>query len=458
MRRGARFQLVMCRVPRRTPIVLAPTAAALAVIAGGAFAATGGLTPAGCTAEPSHNPDHCAKTARGLDGANGVAVSADGKSVYATGSLANAIVVFKRNTTTGALTTTGCIADPANDPDHCAKTAKGLDGVSGVVVSADGKSVYATGPHDNAIVVFKRNTTTGALTPAGCIADPSHNPDHCAKTAKGLKSAGGVRVSADGSSVYTTGFLANAIVVFKRNATTGALTPAGCVADPAHNPDHCGKTAKGLDGASGVEVSAAGNSVYAAGSGDNAIVAFKRSTTTGALTPAGCIADASHNPDHCAKIAKGLANPIGVEGSADGKSVYATGFITNAVVVFKRNPATGALTPAGCIADPVHNLDHCAKTAKGLDGADLVRVSADGRSVYATGEIDNAVVVFKRNATTGALTTAGCIADPAHNPDHCGKTAKGLDGASGVRVSADGRSVYVTGFSDNAIVAFKRGL
>jgi DNA-binding beta-propeller fold protein YncE len=398
MRRGARFQLVMCRVPRRTPIVLAPTAAALAVIAGGAFAATGGLTPAGCTAEPSHNPDHCAKTARGLDGANGVAVSADGKSVYATGSLANAIVVFKRNTTTGALTTTGCIADPANDPDHCAKTAKGLDGVSGVVVSADGKSVYATGPHDNAIVVFKRNTTTGALTPAGCIADPSHNPDHCAKTAKGLKSAGGVRVSADGSSVYTTGFLANAIVVFKRNATTGALTPAGC------------------------------------------------------------IADASHNPDHCAKIAKGLANPIGVEGSADGKSVYATGFITNAVVVFKRNPATGALTPAGCIADPVHNLDHCAKTAKGLDGADLVRVSADGRSVYATGEIDNAVVVFKRNATTGALTTAGCIADPAHNPDHCGKTAKGLDGASGVRVSADGRSVYVTGFIDNAIVAFKRGL
>src|SRR5206468_1591322 len=115
----------------------------------------------------------------------------------------------------------------------------------------------------------KRNPTTGALTPAGCIADPSHNPDHCAKTAKGLDDAGGVRVSADGKSVYATGFIANAIVAFKRNPTTGALTPAGCIADPSHNPDHCAKTAKGLDGASGVAVSEDGKSVYAAGSIDN---------------------------------------------------------------------------------------------------------------------------------------------------------------------------------------------
>jgi hypothetical protein len=86
----------MCRVPRRAPFALVPTAAVLAVIAGGVFAATGGLTPAGCVADPSHNPDPCAKTAKGLDAASAVRVSADGRSVYATGFGDTAIVAFKR--------------------------------------------------------------------------------------------------------------------------------------------------------------------------------------------------------------------------------------------------------------------------------------------------------------------------------------------------------------------------
>jgi DNA-binding beta-propeller fold protein YncE len=124
--------------------------------------------------------------------------------------------------------------------------------------------------------------------------------------------------------------------------------------------------------------------------------------------------------------------------------------------MFKRNKNTGSLTPAGCIADPINNPDSCTKTAAGLDNAIGVAVSADNKSVYATGHDDNSVVNFKRNTTTGKLTPVVCFADPANNPDSCADTASGLDGAEDVAVSADGKSVVAAGLLDNAIVAFKR--
>src|SRR5207249_763425 len=99
----------------------------------------------------------------GLSGAGSVVVSADGKSVYAASVSDNAIVRFTRNTTSGALNPRGCIGDIDNNPDGCAQTAAGLANARSVVVTADGKSVYAASVDDNAIVRFTRNTTSGAL-------------------------------------------------------------------------------------------------------------------------------------------------------------------------------------------------------------------------------------------------------------------------------------------------------
>src|SRR5207247_2197630 len=84
--------------------------------------------------------------------------------------------------------------------------------------------------------------------------------------------------------------------------------------------------------------------------------------------------------------------------------------------------STGALTPAGCIADPISNADGCPQTAPGLGGAYSVAVSADGKSVYAAGINDNAIVRFDRDTTSGALTPSDCIADPLDNPDGCPQT------------------------------------
>jgi len=80
------------------------------------------------------------------------------------------------------------------------ENVSGLDAdlslIYGLAVSSDGRSVYAGGYADNAIVRFKRNTSTGALTPKGCVADPDSNPSGCAATVQGLAVPGPPALSA----------------------------------------------------------------------------------------------------------------------------------------------------------------------------------------------------------------------------------------------------------------------
>jgi hypothetical protein len=66
-------------------------------------------------------------------------------------------------------------------------------------------------------------------------------------------------------------------------------------------------------------------------------------------------------------------------------------------VVFARNPANGALTPAGCIGNSGNGPPSCIGT-DGLDGASSVAVSPNGKNVYVGS--GNALAVFNR-ATSG---------------------------------------------------------
>ena len=88
---------------------------------------------------------------------NSVAVSPDGKSVYAASADSDAVARLVRNTTTGAVTqpagTAGCVSETGAGP--CAD-GHGLDGARSVAVSADGKSVYVTSLRSNAVARFNR--------------------------------------------------------------------------------------------------------------------------------------------------------------------------------------------------------------------------------------------------------------------------------------------------------------
>ena len=71
---------------------------------------------------------------------------------------------------------------------------------------------------------------------------------------------------------------------------------------------------------------------------------------------------------------------------------------------------------------------------------------------------DDAVVRLDRDPASGALTPAGCVDDndAPQGPDTCAQSADGLDAASSIAVSPDGESVYVAAVNDDAIVRLDR--
>ncbi len=158
----------------------------------------------------------------------------------------------------------------------------------------------------------------------------------------------------------------------------------------------------------------------------------------------------------CALIENGLAGAKGVAVSPDGRSVYVGSYNDDAIVRFVRDTTTGALVPQGCVMDTGGGAV-CAQTENGLNGAYGVAVSPDGRSVYIGSNLEDAIVRFDRTTTTGALTPMGCVMDTG-GAAGCAQTANGLDGADHVAVSPDSMSVYVASSSDNAIVRFDREL
>jgi 6-phosphogluconolactonase (cycloisomerase 2 family) len=140
----------------------------------------------------------------------------------------------------------------------------------------------------------------------------------------------------------------------------------------------------------------------------------------------------------------GLAAVSDLTLSPDGVQLYSVGTDDNALLVFDRNPTDGRLT-----ATQLHKDGSLG--VFGLLGASGVAASPDRRHVYATGEIDDTLVVFSRDATTDQLSFVAAEA----KEDHVGGV-DGLDGATAVVVSPDGLHVFVSSRVDDALAVFAR--
>lgn len=189
---------------------------------------------------------------------------------------------------------------------------------------------------------------------------------------------------------------------------------------------------QGLDGVFGLASSPDGRNLYAAGYDDRSLVSFGRDPATGALTFLGSLADGAGGGDK-------LSGATGVAVSPDGRNVYVTAGADGSVTVFSRDSA-GAVTFVEAEQD-------------GLTGSgeqpNLVAVSPDGKNVYVTTYNGDSVISFARDATTGALTKVDADVDGVGGVD-------GIDQASDVVVSPEGKNVYVTGAEDDAVTTFNR--
>ena len=237
-------------------------------------------------------------------------------------------------------------------------------------------------------------------------------------------------VSPDGRHVYAQGASDDAVTALARDATTGALTFIEAEVDGVNGVD-------GLDFASSVAISPDGANVYATGSDDDAVAVFARSAETGALTFVEAEFDGVNGVE-------GLDQARGVTVSPDGRHVYVAGQVSNALVVFARDPATGALTFVTAYYDGVDGLD-------GLEGVLYVTVSPDGANVYTASYGENAVASFGRDPETGLLTYLQVLRDGENDID-------GLGSVHCITVSNDGRNAYAASESDHSVATFVRNL
>ena len=438
------------RLARRQVIAHALAVSVLLVVTAAALAVTGDLAQpagtAGCISETGAGP--CAD-GHGLNDGFSVAVSPDGRSVYVALYSGSAVARLVRNTTTGAISqpagSAGCISETG--AGTCAD-GHGLSYPTGVAVSPDGKSVYVASIISDTVARFNRNTTTGAISqPAGSAGCVSETGAGTCADGHGLDGAHSVAVSADGKSVYVASYSGSAVARLVRNTTTGAITQpagtAGCVSEDGSGPCADGH---GLEVPNGVAVSADGKSVYVSSWISNAVVRLNRNTTTGAITQpagtAGCVSEDGSGP--CAD-GHGLDVPESVAVSADGKSVYVVSLHSDAVARFNRNTITGAISqPAGSAGCVSQTGAGTCADGHGLIDAFSVAVSADGKSVYLASYNSDAVARFNRNTTTGAISQpAGSAGCVSETGSGPCADGHGLDGPRSVAVSADGKSVYV---------------
>ena len=143
-------------------------------------------------------------------------------------------------------------------------------------------------------------------------------------------------------------------------------------------------------------VSPDGAHVYVPSKNASLLTTFSRAAGTGILTRIGEV---------------GVRAPAAVVVSPDGAHVYvlaADSFLDYQYVnVFSRNAATGALILVESFTNP--------DDIEGLYGAAALALSGDGAHLYVASAASDAVLVFERNPGTGALTFVEAEIDYFHS-------------------------------------------
>jgi predicted outer membrane repeat protein len=303
-----------------------------------------------------------------------------------------------------------------------------LNNPYGVAISPDGQHVYAAGETSDSVSVFERDLTAGTLSWIQALGDPDSE----------LDGARIVLVSPDGTNVYVASYLADTLVVYTRDPATGFLTKLDAVNDGDGYgcfPIPCDGFLDGLDGAYGMALSPDGRFFYASGVNDDGLVVLRRNSDgslSGLLSGANFVQSYINSTD--------LNGAYGIALSPDGAYLYATGYLSDSLLVFRRDAIDGTLTF-------VEKLD--AASIPGLNGVFRVTVSPDGVHVYTASWDSDSLTVFQRNPVDGRLTHLATYTDGVSGVD-------GLDAATSVALSPDSQHVFATAYNDDAVTVFER--
>jgi DNA-binding beta-propeller fold protein YncE len=467
-------------LPRRLTIAALALAALPAIAPAAAHAADGFgplSGPGGCLVAPdaassSRGTSACA-SGKALVGARAVAVSPDGANVYVVGGVAGqnvaksfgGVAILKRDPATGAISETGCDSSDGTDGRDGASGAcaaePSLLGASAVAVSRDGTTVFVSSESSASVVAFSRDATTGSLTRIGCFQGTPRPGSPCG-AANLFSSSRSLVVSADGAALYVAAPLEGAVSTL--DTALSLRTPAGIVAasSAASGPG---------TSTTGSSTSSTGASTATGASPPRPLASIFSTSLAGSELLNPCIA--VNGLDGVCAVGTATDELSALALSPDGKQVYATAPGSRAIDVFTPD-ATGALAQTGCVMVAAPHglctsggrLEHPFALAVGPDGQNVYAASAATSTSRLAGQQLN---VLARNATTGALSSTGCVEyqeppRPTESEEEaeaegarasaaasgCSPVA-GLKSVSVVAVSGDSSSVYAIGDGSAAI-------
>ena len=298
---------------------------------------TGTLTALGCFSGATTVRDAACAQVPALDDPIGLTVSPDNRHLYVSSWGTGGLNIFKRTARTAKIDYLGCLRRSSGASVAPCATVEGSAGLNWVALSRDGRNLYATAAESSAVLAFARDPVSGGLTAVGCVSGNSNGAGRDSRCASGRGILGPqfLAVSADGRFIYATGSNGSSLALFARGAG-GVLIqhadPSGCLGDFVEGADDCDRSV-GLDTPFGIALDPAGANVYIGSYGTGAVDAFRRDAASGLLRFLGpCFAQ---QDPLCTRLAP-LQRAGYVEVSPDGRNVYVNAPDSSAVHVFAR--------------------------------------------------------------------------------------------------------------------------
>ncbi len=301
-------------------------------------------------------------------------------------------------------------------------------------VTGDEHYLYVAAAQDNAISMFKREVNSGGAD-YGLLTYMGAKTNGVAGVS-GLLATSDVLLSDDGQTLYAAGSGDNSVVVFSK-ASDGQLTFV-----EKHTSGVFGVT--GIEGISSLFLSADGAHLYATGPLTNSLVVFAVNQTSGAEH--GQLTFIQHLQNAVDGVS-GLASASSVLVSQDNMHVYVTSESGHSVSLFLRNPNDVSVS-FGQLSYQTTYVNG-ANGVAGLMGAKKMTMDSNNDYLYVLGAVDQSLAVFSRDSSTGEL-------DFVEFKQNGTSGVVGLNLARDLVISADQQSLYVAGRGENALVRFNR--
>jgi len=382
-----------------------------------------------------------------------MAASPDGNNVYITSLNGAKIMVFTRDTSTGALSILETFRR-----DTGGGTANEIPGLwypYEITVSPDGKNVYAVAsdveklPDDRDVLyVFSRNLADGSLSLIQTFSDTGITVGAQISTMAFLFN---IEISPDGKFLYTVATDDRAVNVFSRNLTDGTLTFITVYQDKSKD------AVNGIDGMNSpksIKISSDGKHAFLAsgsfmGENHGCILYFNRNVASGLLS----VKDTYCSSLDTANTAKAgitaldsISYPHEIAMTSNSQFVYISDLHNGEIHTFHHDSAANTLTYSNTFATWPY----------GMLAGNWLKLSDDD-STLISGMIK--VNVFSVDSADGSLTQTHTFMDisPWYSQyGISGKYVEGLRTPMNMVFSPDGSSFYVAGFDDHSVVHFQK--